>query len=74
MGPKVFGQTYFEYKKYNTVSTCFIFIQNMPVQRLLVRAVHVDALLSENVVCVCFISFSMKIKKYNSINDNNFMR
>ena len=39
-GPKVFEQTYFEYMKYNTVSTSFLFIQNMFAQELLVSTVH----------------------------------
>ena len=39
--PKVFEQTYFEYKeKYNTVLTRFLFIQNMFSQRLLISTVH----------------------------------
>ena len=37
--PKIFGQTYFEYKKYDTVSTRFLFIQNVFAQRLLVQTV-----------------------------------
>ena len=39
-GPKVFEQTYFEYMKYNTVSTRFLFNQNTLAQRLLVPTVH----------------------------------
>ena len=38
--PKVFEQTYFEYKKYNTISTRFLFIQNMFVQILLVLTLY----------------------------------
>ena len=40
LGPKVFGQTYFKYKKYNTILRRFRFIQNMIAQRLLVTIIH----------------------------------
>ena len=39
-GPKVYELTYFEFKKYNTVSTHFLFIQNMFAQRFLVPTVN----------------------------------
>ena len=40
LGPTFFGQNYFECKKYNTVSTRFLFIHNTFAQRFLVPIVH----------------------------------